>query len=76
MTKRDFDTFLATLRQALKTNRRGREVIIGELRDHLLERLDELVAQGASREEAITRALEEFGDVAVLTAHFKAINQN
>ncbi|MEQ8790688.1 MAG: permease prefix domain 1-containing protein [Pirellulaceae bacterium] len=76
MTEQDFDRFLASLQGMLKTNRRRRDAIVGELRDHLLERLDELVAQGVSRDEAMTRALEEFGDAAVLAAHFTAISRN
>jgi hypothetical protein len=76
MTDQDFETFLLLLKRTLRTSKRQREAIIGELRDHLLERLDSLTAQGQSRDEAMTRALEEFGDAAVLAAQFTSISRN
>jgi hypothetical protein len=76
MTERDFEAFLTLLKRLLRTGKRQRDAIVGELRDHLLQRLDALTAQGLSRDEAMTRALEEFGDAAVLAAHFTAISRN
>jgi hypothetical protein len=50
-----------------------REAIANELRDHLDERVAELTARGLEREEAISRALEEFGDAARLAADFSQV---
>ncbi|MCA9177615.1 MAG: hypothetical protein KDB14_24180 [Planctomycetales bacterium] len=66
MTDREFDNYLALLSGMLKLSRHQREAISSELRDHLEERLSELLEEGASRDEAIRLALEEFGDASHL----------
>ncbi|MCH7686425.1 MAG: hypothetical protein IH899_07055 [Planctomycetes bacterium] len=73
MSEREFELYLSLLSRFLRLNPNQREEIADELRDHLAERLEELTAEGLSREDAIHRALSEFGDAADLAAHFTHI---
>jgi hypothetical protein len=57
----------------LRLRRTQREGIAGELRDHLVEHVAHLEASGIAHEEAVRRALEEFGDAAALAANFQAL---
>jgi hypothetical protein len=68
MTDREFENYLALLSGLLKLSKSQREAIARELADHLDERLSALLEQGVSREDAVTMALEEFGDVAQLAS--------
>src|SRR5207253_8944747 len=66
-------TLLAGLR---RLDSKQRRTIADELRSHLEDRLDELMARGISREEAVKQALAEFGDAAGLAGQFLAISRN
>lgn len=70
MSEHEFEKFLALLSGMLKLDAAQRDEIAGELRDHLEDRLSELLAEGVPREKAILVALEEFGDAAGLAAEF------
>ncbi len=70
MSEREFETWLSLLGGMLHLKPAQREELAEELRSHLEDRLDELIAGGLSREEAIAAALEEFGDAAGLAQHF------
>jgi hypothetical protein len=76
MSDREFDTYLTLLASLLKLDRRQRGKIAEELRAHLEDRLEELLAEGVPREEAIRQALAEFGDAAGLAAEFKTLSWN
>jgi hypothetical protein len=73
MKDREFENYLALLSGMLRLRRTQREGIAGELRDHLVEHVAHLEASGSSHEEAVRRALEEFGDAAALAANFSAL---
>src|SRR5687767_14364688 len=73
MTDRDFENYLALLSGMLRLRRSQRASISGELRDHLIEHVAHLEASGSTHEEAVRRALEEFGDAAALAANFSAL---
>ncbi len=73
MSEQDFELYLKLLSRCLALTSRQREQIADELRDHLEERLDELARAGLPREKAVVQALDEFGDAAVLAAHFTTI---
>ena len=73
MSEHEFNAYLSVLSRLLRLEPGQREEIADELRDHLSERLDELLRAGCSREEAIRRALDEFGDAAGLAARFTYI---
>lgn len=70
MSERDFDIYLSLLAKLLRLSSGQRESIEAELRDHLEERLDELLGKGLTKEQAIATALEEFGDAAGLAQRF------
>ena len=76
MSDREFEHYLALLTRLLRLGGKQREKIAGELRAHLEDRLEELLARGVSREEAVRRALEEFGDAAGLAAEFVSLSRN
>lgn len=76
MTNNEFDNYLTLVGKLLRLRGKQREQIAGELRSHLEERLDELLSQGVPRERAVTMALEEFGDAAVLAADFVSLSRN
>jgi len=76
MSDREFENYLALLSRLLKLGGKQRNAIAGELRSHLEDRLDELLARGVSRDEAIQQALAEFGDAAVIAAEFASIRGN
>ncbi len=76
MTDHEFDNYLALLAKLLRLGEQQREQIAGELRAHLEDRLDDLLARGLPRHEAVKLALEEFGDAAVLADDFVSISRN
>jgi hypothetical protein len=73
VTDRDFENYLALLSGMLRLRRSQRASIAGELRDHLIEHVAHLESTGISHEEAVRKALEEFGDAAALAANFSAL---
>lgn len=76
MSDREFDNYLALLTRLLRLRGKQQALLAAELRAHLEDRLEELLARGVSREEAVRRALEEFGDAAGLAGEFVSISRN
>ncbi len=75
MSDNEFDQYLSLLSSLLRLDPAQRDSISGELRDHMEERLGELLEQGIDREQAVSIALEEFGDAAGLAAQFVSISR-
>lgn len=75
MSDHEFQNYLTLLAGLLRLGEKQRRAIAEELRTHLEERLEELVARGVPRDEAIQRALAEFGDAAGLAAQFASITR-
>jgi hypothetical protein len=75
MTDLEFEHYLALLGSLLRLDKRQREAIGMELRDHLEERMEELVAEGHTRASAVRIALEEFGDASGLAQKFIWLDQ-
>jgi S1-C subfamily serine protease len=73
MSEAEFDSYLSLLSKFLRLRSRQRADLADELRDHLDSRLDELLAQGKTREQAVQVALEEFGDAAALATEFSRL---
>ncbi|MDP6467953.1 MAG: permease prefix domain 1-containing protein [Pirellulaceae bacterium] len=73
MSQHEFDQFLSLLSRLLRLSSSQREAIASELRDHLEERLTELLSQGVPRHKAVETALGEFGDTAGLAGEFVQI---
>jgi hypothetical protein len=76
MSDREFENYLALLSTLLRLDPKQRGEIGDELRSHLEDRLDELMARGISREHAVKQALAEFGDAAGLAGQFLAVQRN
>lgn len=75
MSDREFELYLSALSRLLRLTAGQREEIADELRDHLEERLAELTATGVPHDDAVRRALDEFGDAAGLAAHFTRLSK-
>src|SRR5262245_46899149 len=75
MSDRDFDNYLTLLASLLRLDPCQRRAIADELRSHMEERLEELLARGVAHDEAIKQALAEFGDAAGLAGQFADLSQ-
>ena len=75
MSKEDFDRFLVLLGGFLNLDRKQRQAISDELRDHLEMRVESLVRAGIDESAAQKQALEEFGDAAGIAARFATLAQ-
>ena len=71
MSDHEFNNYLTLLAGLLRLGEKQRQAIAEELRTHLEDRLEELLARGLSRDEAIRQALSEFGDAAGLAASLR-----
>lgn len=76
MSEAEFESYLQLLGRFLHLSQVQRDAIASELRDHMEQRLEELLAQGMDRRKAIDQALEEFGDAAALSGEFRRIAQH
>lgn len=74
MPEDEFEIYLTLLAKTLRLKGDQRDAIAAELRDHMVQRLDELTKQGLSREEAIGIAIEEFGDASALAKDLTKTN--
>ncbi len=75
MSEQEFEVYLKLIAKLLRLSEAQREAIADELRDHMEARLEELMAQGLDREQAIHAAVEEFGDAAGLADQFSRITR-
>lgn len=73
MSEQEFETYLDLLARMLRLNPQQRDAIAQELRDHMEDRLDELIDAGMDREQAVRAALDEFGDASALAHDFTDI---
>lgn len=76
MDNREFENYLTLLSSLLQIRGEQREAIARELQAHLEDRLDDLLARGMDRDEAVKLALSEFGDAAGLAANFSLLVRN
>ena len=75
MSQQEFDSYLALLCRLLRIAPQQREQVAEEFRTHMEDRLEELLAAGLSRDDAIQQAIGEFGDAAGLAAQLLKIQQ-
>ncbi len=76
MSELQFESYLRLLGRFLRLTPGQQAAIADELRDHLDARLDDLARAGVARDDAIRRALDEFGDAAQLADHFSRITRD
>jgi hypothetical protein len=75
MSQTDFEAYLALLTRFLRLDSRQRESIRRELHAHLEDAIEDEVARGSSREDAILRVLDDFGDAAELAGRFSELGR-
>ena len=73
MSNQEFENYIALIGKLLQLNREQRGQIAGELQDHLQMRVADLESEGVEKQEAIRRALEEFGDAAAMAKNFQSV---
>ena len=73
MSDKEFENYVALIGKLLQLRRDERELIAQELQDHLQMRIADLKSDGVSREAAVSQALEEFGDAAVMAKNFQTV---
>jgi len=73
MSNEEFENYVALMGKLLQFSPEQRDQISGELQDHLQMRVADLVSEGVARPEAISQALEEFGDAAVMAKNFQTV---
>ncbi len=75
MPEHEFEIYLSLLSRLLRLSPAQKASISDELRDHLEERLTHLLQSGMSREAAIQKAMEEFGDVTGLALDLTKVSR-
>ena len=75
MPEHEFEIYLSVLSRLMKLDEQQKSAIADELSDHLEERFEELVRAGLGRDEAIRRALDEFGDASGLAVDLTRVSQ-
>ncbi len=75
MSNHEFENYLKLIGKLLQLTRGQQAAISEELRDHLESRVAELVDDGVSQQEAVSRAIEEFGDAAIMAKNFQYVTQ-
>ena len=76
MPEHEFEIYLSAVSRLLRLNPEQKSAIADELRDHLEERLKELTGSGMDRDQAVRRALDEFGDASGLAVEFSRVMQS
>lgn len=75
MSNHEFENYLKLIGKLLQLTRGQQAAISEELRDHLESRVAELVHDGVSQQDAVSRAIEEFGDAAIMAKNFQYVSQ-
>ncbi len=73
MSNQEFENYVSLIGKLLQLRRDERDLIAGELQDHLQMRVADLTGDGVSRDDAVCQALEEFGDAAVMAKNFQKV---
>ena len=73
MSNQEFENYIALIGKLLQLSNEQRAKISGELQDHLQMRVSDLMSEGVGQHEAVTQALEEFGDAAVMAKNFQSV---
>ena len=73
MSNQEFENYVALIGKLLQLTREQRDQISGELQDHLQMRVADLVSEGVAKQDAVAKALEEFGDAAVMAKNFQTV---
>ncbi len=75
MPEQEFEMYLSILSRLLRLSPVQKDAISDELRDHLEQRLTDLLQSGMSRDDAIRKAMDEFGDVTGLALDLTRVSR-
>jgi len=76
MSNDEFESWLSLVGRLLGLSESQRKQISEELRDHLELRVADLMESGMDRQAAVLKAVEEFGDAAVLAKNLQSVSLN
>lgn len=76
MPEKEFEIYLSLLSKLLRLSPAQKAAISDELRDHMEQRLADLIQGGMSRDEAIKTAMDEFGDVTGLALDLTRVSKS
>ncbi len=71
----EFEAYLNLLGRFLRLSGHQRREIRRELETHVEDAVEEYIARGLSRHDAIMRVLDDFGDAAELAARFRSVGR-
>ena len=74
MSNDEFESWLSLVGRLLGLSEGQRKQISEELRDHLESRVVDLMESGMDRQAAVLKAVEEFGDAAVLAKNLQSVS--
>ncbi len=73
MSNEEFENYVALMGKLLHLTSEQRDQISGELQDHMQMRVADLMGEGIAKPDAISQALEEFGDAAAMAKNFQTV---
>ena len=74
MSNEELEIYVALVAKFMRLSPEERDLISGELQDHLQLRVEDLIHDGVSRSDAISQAVHEFGDAAVMAKNFQTVH--
>ena len=74
MSNEELEVYVGLVAKLMQLSPEQRELISGELQDHLQLRVEDLMNEGASKSDAISQAVKEFGDAAVMAKNFQTVH--
>ena len=74
MSNEELEVYVALVAKFMQLSPEQRDLISGELQDHLQMRVEDLIHEGVSKSDAISQAVEEFGDAAVMAKNFQTVH--
>ena len=74
MSNEELEVYVALVAKLMQLSPKQRDLISGELQDHLQMRVEDLIDEGVPKSDAISQAVEEFGDAAVMAKNFQTVH--
>ena len=74
MSNEELEVYVALVAKFMQLSPEQRDLISGELQDHLQMRVEDLIDEGVPKSDAISQAVEEFGDAAVMAKNFQTVH--
>ena len=74
MSNEELEVYVALVAKFMQLSPEQRDLISGELQDHLQMRVEDLIHEGVPKSDAISQAVEEFGDAAMMAKNFQTVH--